>query len=154
MKLLYSHEYDKAKAAFEKIIIAFADDKEVLERARMHVKLCEQKMAKRPPAPRTLDEHYNLAIALMNEGEYDNALDHLNKALKSDPKCDYVIYALAAMNSRTGDVESALNNLQTAIALKPENRFLAQRDSDFEPLKEDTRFISIVFPERLASTAQ
>jgi hypothetical protein len=53
------------------------------------------------------------------------------------------------MNSRTGNVEAALNNLQTAITLRPENRFLAQRDADFEPLKQDARFISMVFPERL-----
>jgi tetratricopeptide (TPR) repeat protein len=154
MKLLYSHEYERAKAAFEKIISTFGDDKEVIDRAKIHLKLCEQKMTRKPPAPRTLEEHYNLAIALMNEGKYDQALDHLNRALKSDPKCDYVIYALAAMKSRTGDLETALNNLQTAITLKPENRFLAQRDTDFDPLKADARFISMVFPERLTSTAQ
>jgi len=149
MKLLYSHEYDKAKAAFERIISTLADDKEVLERAKIHLKLCEQKIARKPPAPRTLDEHYDLAVALMNEGKYDEAVDHFGRALKSNPKCDYVIYALAAMNSRTGNVEAALNNLQTAITLRPENRFLAQRDADFEPLKQDARFISMVFPERL-----
>jgi tetratricopeptide (TPR) repeat protein len=149
MKLLYSHEYEKAKAAFEKIISTFADDKEVLERAKIHLKLCEQKIARKPPAPRTLDEHYDLAVALMNEGKYDEAVDHFGRALKSNPKCDYVIYALAAMNSRTGNVEAALNNLQTAITLRPENRFLAQRDADFDTLKQDARFISMVFPERL-----
>jgi tetratricopeptide (TPR) repeat protein len=152
LKLLYSHDYERAKAAFEKIIISFAEDKEVLERARINLKLCEQKIARKPPAPRTLDEHYDLAVALMNEGKYEEAFDHLSKALKSNPKCDYVIYALAAMNSRTGNVETALSNLQTAITLKPENRFLAQRDVDFEPLKQDARFISIVFPERLIET--
>src|SRR5262245_49432007 len=29
VKLLYSHEYEKAKVAFEKVIAAFVDDKEV-----------------------------------------------------------------------------------------------------------------------------
>lgn len=152
MKLLYSHEYEKARSAFGKIISTFADEKEVVERARIHLKLCEQKMARKPPGPKTPEEHYNLAVALMNEGEHEEAFNHLNKALKSDPNCDYVIYALAALNSRTGKLESALNNLQTAITLKPENRFLAQRDSDFEPLRQEARFISLVFPERQPST--
>lgn len=148
VKLLYSHHYEKAKAAFEKIIAAFADDKDVLERTRLHLRLCEQKIAHKPLAPRTLDDHYNLAVALMNEGRYDESQDHLQKALKSNPRCDYVFYALAANSCRQGNLESALGHLQTAISLKPENRFLAQRDSDFEILKEDSRFVSLVFPER------
>jgi len=148
VKLLYSHEYEKAKVAFEKVIAAFGDDKEVVERSKIHLRLCEQKIARKPAAPRTPDEHYDLAIALMNEGKYEESLDHLNKALKANPKCDYVIYALAITHCRTGNFDRALANLQTAIGLKPENRFLAQRDSDFEVLKQDSRFVSLVFPEQ------
>jgi len=148
VKLLYSHEYEKAKPAFEKVITEFADDKEVVERSRIHLRLCEQKMARKPVAPRTLDEHYDWAIALMNEGKYEESIDHLNKALKSNPKCDYVIYALAITHCRIGNFERALASLQTAIGLKPENRFLAQRDSDFEVLKQDSRFMSLVFPDQ------
>lgn len=147
VRLLYSHEYEKAKVAFERVIASFADDKEVVERSKIHLRLCEQKIARKPAAPRTLDEHYNLAVALMNEGRYEEAVDHLNKALKSNPKCDYVIYALAITQCRTGNFERALASLQTAIGLKAENRFLAQRDSDFEVLKQDSRFVSLVFPD-------
>ena len=148
VRLLYSHEYEKAKSAFDKVIAAFGDDKEVAERSKIHLRLCEQKIARKPAAPRTPDEHYDLAIALMNEGKYEETLDHLNKALKSNPKCDYVIYALAITHCRTGNFDRALANLQTAIGLKPENRFLAQRDSDFEVLKQDSRFVSLVFPDQ------
>jgi len=148
VKLLYSHEYEKAKAAFEKVIAAFVDDKEVVERSRIHLRLCEQKIARKPAAPRTLDEHYDLAIALMNEGKYEESIEHLNKALKSNPKCDYVIYALAITHCRTGNFDGALASLQTAIGLRPENRFMAQRDSDFEVLKQDSRFVSLVFPDQ------
>ena len=82
VRLLYSHEYERAKGAFEKVIAAFGDDKEVVERSKIHLRLCEQKIARKPAAPRTLDEHYDLAITLLNEGRYDESLDHLNKALK------------------------------------------------------------------------
>jgi len=154
VRLLYSHEYEKAKAAFEKVIAAFADDKEVVERSKIHLRLCEQKIARKPAAPRTLDEHYDLAIALINDGKYEESLDHLNKALKSDPKCDYVIYALAVTHCRTGNIDKALASLQTAIGLKPENRFLAQRDSDFEVLKQDSRFVSLVFPDQPSASTR
>ena len=148
VRLLYSHEYEKAKVAFQKVTVAFADDKEVVERSRIHLRLCEQKIARKTAAPRTLDEHYDRAIALMNEGKYEESIEHLNKALKSNPKCDYVIYALAITHCRTGNFDRALASLQTAIGLKPENRFLAQRDSDFEVLKQDSRFVSLVFPDQ------
>lgn len=154
VRLLYAHEYEKAKVAFEKLIGAFADDKEVIERSRIHLRLCEQKIARRPAPPRTLDEHYNLAIALMNEGKYEESIEHLNKALKSNPKCDYVIYAMAITHCRTGNFDRALASLQTAIGLKPENRFLAQRDSDFEILKQDSRFVSLVFPDQPSASTR
>jgi hypothetical protein len=51
VRLLYSHEYEKAKIAFDKVIAAFADDKEVAERSKIHLRLCEQKIARNPPHP-------------------------------------------------------------------------------------------------------
>ncbi len=154
VKLLYAQDFERAKAAFEKLIQSNLEDKEIVERARIHLKLCEQKLAAIPPPPRTVEDHYNLAIALMNEGKYEQSIEHLNKALKYNPNCDYVIYALAASNCRIGNFDGALNNLKTAIHLKPENRYLAQHDSDFEPLMQDSRFISIVYPDRTTSPIQ
>jgi len=154
VKLLYAQEFEKAKTAFEKLIQAYGDDREVLERAKIHLKLCELKIAKKPPTPRTVEEHYNLAVALMNNGKYEESIEHLTKALRHSPDCDYVLYALAATNCLTGNLDGALNNLRAAIHLKPENRFLAQHDSDFEPLMQDSRFISIVYPERLTTPSR
>jgi tetratricopeptide (TPR) repeat protein len=154
VKLLYAQEFDKAKVLFEKIIHTFEEDKELVERAGIHIRLCEQKSARKPPTPRSVDEHYDLAIAFYNQGKYQETFEHLRKALKYDPTCDYVHYALAAANCKTGDLETALHDLREAINLKPENRFLAQRDEDFAPLKEDSRFISLVFPDRFGSVTQ
>ena len=151
VKLLYTQDFEKARALFEKIIQANAEDKELTERARIHIRLCEQRKSRKAPSPRSVDEHYDVAIAFYNQGRYQETFEHLRKALKYDPSCDYVHYALAATNCKTGDLESALHDLQEAIMLKPENRFLAQRDEDFAPLKEDTRFITMVFPDRLGS---
>src|SRR2546425_156781 len=154
VKLLYAQEFEKAKTAFEKLIQVYGDDREVLERAKIHLKLCELKIAKKPPTPRTVEEHYNLAVALMNNGKYEESIEHLTKALRHSPDCDYVLYALAATNCLTGNLDGALNNLRAAIHLKPENRFLAQHDSDFEPLMQDSRFISIVYPERVTTPSR
>jgi tetratricopeptide (TPR) repeat protein len=154
VKLLYAQEFEKAKAVFEKLIQTSTEDKEIVERARSHIRLCEQKTARKPPVPRTVEDYYNLAITLMNSGKYEGAIEYLNKALKYNPNCDYVFYALAAANSRIGNLDSALSNLKVAINLKPENRFLAQSDSDFELLMQDSRFISMVFPDRTTPPQQ
>ncbi len=153
IKLLYSQEFERARTALEKIVKAYPEDKELLERVKSHIRLCEQRTSRRPPAPKTVEDYYNLAVALMNENRYNESLEQLNKALRVSPNCDYVVYALAALCSRSGDLDNALKYLGTAIKLKPENRFLAQHDSDFEPLAHDARFTSIVFPERLAGSS-
>jgi len=133
--------------AFEKVISADGQNKEMHERALTHIRLCRSKLARRQPVPKTTEELYNVAITLMNEGRFHESMKHLNRALKRSPKCDYVNYALAVCYCRLGNRDRALKHLRLAIDLKVENRFLAQRDADFEPLMRDSRFVSLVFPE-------
>lgn len=147
VRLLYRQQFEQAIEAFEKVISADGQNKEMHERALTHIRLCQSKMARHQPVPKTTEELYDVAITLINDGRFQESIKHLNRALKRSPKCDYVIYALAACYSRLGNRDRALKHLRLAIDLKMENRFLAQRDADFEPLMRDTRFASLVFPE-------
>jgi tetratricopeptide (TPR) repeat protein len=147
VRLLYRQQFERARAAFEKVISTDGQDKEICERALTHIRLCEQKITRSHPAPKSAEELYNVAIILMNNGRYRESMQYLKRALKRDPKCDYVIYALAVCNCRLGNTNRALKNLELAIDLKVENRFLAQRDSDFELLTRNSRFVSLVYPE-------
>lgn len=133
--------------AFEKVISADGQNKEINERALTHIRLCQSRMGRRQPVPKATEELYNIAVTLINDGRFQESMKHLNRALKRSPRCDYVIYALAACYSRLGNRDRALKHLKRAIDLKVENRFLAQRDADFEPLMRDARFASLVFPE-------
>lgn len=147
VRLLYRQQFERAMEAFEKVISADGQNKEMHERALTHIRLCRSKMARRQPVPKTTEELYDVAITLINDGRFQESMKHLNRALKPSPKCDYVNYALAVCYSRLGNRDRALKHLRLAIDLKVENRFLAQRDADFEPLMRDTRFASLVFPE-------
>ncbi len=147
VRLLYRQQFERAREAFEKVIAADGLDKEICERALTHIRLCRNKMARRQPVPKTTEELYNVAITLINDGRFQESMKHLNRALKRSPKCDYVIYALAVCHCRLGNRNRSLKHLKRAIDLKVENRFLAQRDADFEPLVRDARFASLVFPE-------
>ena len=151
VRLLYRQQFEQAIAAFEKVIKTDGHDKEICERALTHIRLCENKMARSRPAPKTAEELYDFAVTLINEGRYQESIRHLNRALRRNPGCDYVIYALAVCDCRLGNRDRALKHLKRAIDLKAENRFLAQRDADFEPLLRDSRFVSLVFPEEPAA---
>ncbi|HET7841339.1 MAG TPA: tetratricopeptide repeat protein, partial [Terriglobia bacterium] len=71
----------------------------------------------------------------------------LTKADKVAPKHEEILYALAAALSMSGNSDAAIEHLKNAIALRPENRFLAQHDDDLDPLRSDERFRVLIYPE-------
>jgi tetratricopeptide (TPR) repeat protein len=140
----------KAKQAFEKV--RAGPNKELADRALVHQRICEQRIS-RPPTRvlRTADQHYHHGVAMMNLGHWDEAREHLFRALKLSPKAEYVYYAVAALDCLTGEADSALENLKVAIDFRPENRYRARNDDDFAFLQEDPRFTELLYPEREGS---
>jgi tetratricopeptide (TPR) repeat protein len=140
----------KAKELLEKV--AQGPSKELADRAQVHLRITEQRMAKQAaPSLKTPEEHYQAGVAMMNLGRWDEAREHLLRARKLAPKADFVFYAMAALDCLTGEVESAMDNLKTAIQLRPENRYHARNDEDFAFLQEDPRFTELLYPERESS---
>jgi tetratricopeptide (TPR) repeat protein len=147
MQHFHEQKFQKAKQAFEKVLEG--PSRELVDRAKMHLRICERRMSKLPEsAPRTVEEHYHHGVAMMNLGRWEDSRQALERARKIAPKADYVIYALAALDSLTGEVESAMTHLKLAIELRPENRYHARNDEDFAYLLEDPRFTELLYPER------
>jgi tetratricopeptide (TPR) repeat protein len=143
-------KYAKAKELLEKVIAG--SSRELADRAQIHLRIAEQRMAKQAtPSLRTVEEHYQAGVAMMNLGRWDEARDYLLRARKLSPKADFVFYAMAALDCLTGEAESAMENLKAAILLRPENRYHARNDEDFSFLQEDPRFTELLYPEREAS---
>jgi tetratricopeptide (TPR) repeat protein len=147
---IQQQKFLKAKQALEKVVAGAS--KELADRAQIHLRVCEQRIA-RPPGvvPRSADEHYHHGVAMMNLGRWDEAREHLERAHKLASKADYIVYALAALDCLTGEAESAMEKLKTAISLRPENRYHARNDEDFAFLQEDPRFTELLYPERDSS---
>jgi tetratricopeptide (TPR) repeat protein len=140
----------KAKELLEKVLVG--PSKELADRAQIHLRITEQRMAKQAaPSLKTPEEHYQAGVAMMNLGRWDEARDHLLRARKLAPKADFVFYAMAALDCLTGEAESAMANLKIAIQLRPENRYHARNDEDFAFLQEDPCFTELLYPEREAS---
>ena len=147
LQYIQQQKFHKAKQTLEKV--ASGPSKELADRAQVHLRICEQRISRLPVmVPRTAEDHYHHGVAMMNLGRWDEAREHLEKARKMTPKADYIVYALAALDCLTGEAESAMENLKTAIALRPENRYHARNDEDFAFLQEDPRFTELLYPER------
>jgi tetratricopeptide (TPR) repeat protein len=147
LALFHQQKYAKAKQELEKVVEG--PSKELADRAKMHIKIAEQRM--KPTSeqnPKTAEEHYQRGVAMMNLGRWDEARESLDKARKLAPKADHIIYAVAALDCLTGEADAALANLKIAIDLRSANRFHARNDEDFAFLQEDPRFTELLYPEK------
>jgi tetratricopeptide (TPR) repeat protein len=142
---MQEHKFEKAKGLLEKILAA--GQRELMDRARVHLNLCNQQLAGGATSFKTHEEHFDYAVSLMNGGQFDQARTHMEKILKSNPKADFAYYGLAVVDCLTGQVESSLKNLGESIRLNPQNRFQARNDSDFQNMADDPRFTELLYPE-------
>ena len=147
LALFHQQKFQRAKQELERVLEG--PSKELADRARMHIKIAEQRMKPtHEQTPRTADEHYQRGVAMMNLGRWDEARESLDKARKQAPKADHIVYALAALDCLTGEADSALANLKIAIELRAANRYHARNDEDFAFLQEDPRFTELLYPEK------
>ncbi len=147
IKLLHGEEFQKAIKCFVALIAEYPEEPEIQERAKVLLHACEKKIQEKARTVlRSADDHYNVGVADLNRRDLESAVGHLQQALKLTPKADHILYALATANALQGNREQALHHLRQAIHYRPENRFLAARDSDFESLQEDSDFHQLVSP--------
>ncbi len=146
LRAMQEHKFDKAKPHSQKVI--GGPSKELTDRATVHLNICNQHLERSAATQfKTLEEHFDYAVSLMNVGDYVTAREHLEKMLKQNANSDYVIYGLAALDCLTGHVEDSLRHLDEALRLNPQLRFQARNDSDFQNLAEDPRFTELLYPD-------
>jgi tetratricopeptide (TPR) repeat protein len=147
LKYFQQQKFHRAKQSLERALEG--PSRELCDRAQVHVRICDQRISRLPAqAPKSAEDHYTQGVALMNLGRWDEAREHLDRARKSAPKADHIVYAMAALDCLTGEADSAMVNLKVAIQLRPENRYHARNDEDFAFLQEDPRFTELLYPER------
>lgn len=152
LRALQEHKFEKAKPLFEKVLAGA--NKELTDRAAIHLSICNQHLERTTGTQfKSVEEHYDYAVSLMNDGDYVTAREHIEKLLKQAPKADFVIYGLAALDCLTGHVEDSLKHLDEALRLNPSLRYQARNDSDFHNLAEDPRFTELLYPDPAADLA-
>jgi tetratricopeptide (TPR) repeat protein len=146
LRALQEHKFEKAKPLFQKVLAGAS--KELTDRAAIHLSICNQHLERSASTQfKSVEEHYDYAVSLMNVGDYVTAREHIDKLLKQAPKTDFVIYGLAALDCLTGHVEDSLKHLDEALRLNAGLRYQARNDSDFHNLAEDPRFTELLYPD-------
>jgi tetratricopeptide (TPR) repeat protein len=145
LRLMQEGKYDKAHAAFDKMLASGAG--ELSDRVRMYANACLLQSAKGKNTFASHEEHYDYAVSLLNNGHYEDAREQFKLILKENDKADYALYGLAVLSSMTGDSNHCLEHLTEAIRQNPRNRIQARSDSDFQDMADDPRFTELLYPE-------
>ena len=145
LRLMQDGKYDKAHAAFDKMLAAGPGD--FADRIRMYISACLLQVTKGKTTFSSNEEQYDYAISLLNNGLYEDAREQFTIILKQNDKADYAFYGLAVLASMTGDQHTCLEHLTEAIRHNPRNRIQARADSDFQDMADDPRFTELLYPE-------
>ena len=137
---LQKKKFEEAEKHFRALLDGFGDEKELADRARLYLAVCQRrtKTAVRPAAEGSEDGYY-AALVEKNRKNFQGAIDQLKRSAgkNSDGR---VPYLLACCYAQLNEVENALEALERAIAEDEGSRALARRDPDFEPVRESPGF--------------
>jgi tetratricopeptide (TPR) repeat protein len=140
LEALQRHEYGQATELLASVLRDYPEEKELHERVRLYLNICERQASHKEAAPQSVDERLYAATLAINGGQYDQAIAHLRLVRDEDPDNDHALYMLAVAHAQRDEHAEAVAHLERAIALNPENRGLARNDPDLQPLRDDETF--------------
>lgn len=140
MRALQGHDFHGAAQIFDSVLRQYPEEKELHERVRQYLIICERQITPKEAAPQTAEERLYAATLALNGGRYEQALANLRLVRDEDPDNDHALYMLAVAHAQRGEPAEAIAHLERAIAINPENRALARTDPDLEPLRGDEAF--------------
>ena len=140
VQALQRHDYANGAELFRTVIEKYPEERELLERARLYLRVCERETARQAPPPQTARDFIYAATVALNAGDHAGALSHLQNALNADNDNDHAHYIMAAALSLRGRSEEALRHLQRSIALNPDNRSQARQDPDLDNIRQHQGF--------------
>jgi tetratricopeptide (TPR) repeat protein len=150
---LQQRQFGRAAELFQQVINGYPDEKELQERARVYLSLCERQKYSQGASPRSLEERINAATVAINRGAFSEGLSLLRRLEPEHRDNDHIQYMLCVAYSVLGDRDQALGHLKEAIAMNQENRYLASQDADLESLRDDPRFVGVLETAPVAKPA-
>ncbi len=131
---------DRAQELFRAFIEKYDGEKELIDRARVYLRIAKEREKKESVSLKTRDDYFYYSVYKINSGEYEEALKLLEKALSFGEEEGRTYYLMANAFVRLGKNEEALEHLKKAFQKDRFFRIMAQNETDFEPLWEDKKF--------------
>jgi tetratricopeptide (TPR) repeat protein len=136
VRALQRHDFEAAADSLRGVMQRYPGERELVERARLYLQVCERETARRPSGPQTPTESVYAATVALNAGDVETALGHLNRAIDKAPDSDHAHYIMSVALVDKGDIAMALVHLKHAISLNPDNRSVALQDPDLGALHD------------------
>ena len=130
----------KASELFKTFLEKHNTEKELVDRAKMYLSLCENRQKKETISLTSFEDYYEHAMFKLNRGDHDETLKLLEKAKALKPKEGKVPYLKALNYCLMKDAKNCLLNLTDAVQKDSFFGILAQNEPGFEPLWEEKKF--------------
>ena len=144
LKALQRKHYPGAATAFRQVLEQFPEERELHERARLYLNVCERETKPLAKTPKSVDERILAATVALNRRDVDQALLLLRRTASSHRKHEHIQYMLALAHALRDDVETAAEHLARAIALNPSNRLQAEQEPDFDSIRWTQPFLDAI----------
>lgn len=140
MKVYHKGDYPRAAELLKEFLEKHVSEKELVDRAQVYLSICEGQQMDTGVKLKTSDDYYQFGIYKLNQGEYEESLKLLKKAIEIKPKEGKFFYSIADCYCLMGKEDKCLDSLKKAIQIDKYFKILAQNERDFEQLWEDKRF--------------
>ena len=144
LKALQRRNFRTAKTAFQQLLDQYPEEKELHDRAKLYLNVCEREAGPKAKPPKTIAERLLAATVALNRLDVDEALSLLRKAAKTYPDDDNVHYMLAVTHALREDAEAADTHLNKAIEINPDNQLQAKQEPDFDRIRESKPFLEAI----------
>lgn len=137
---LQQRDFSRAASLLNRVVAEFQDEKELQERARVYLAICQRQASSSDGGPRSYHDRVGAATMAINRGEFDQALARLLELAHEDANDDHVLYMLAVVQTARGEVDEALAHFRLAVELNSDNQYLASQDDDLDALRQHDGF--------------
>jgi tetratricopeptide (TPR) repeat protein len=144
IRQIQEHDFARAAELLQSVVSRFPEERELGERARLYLALCDRQLRPVPDEPQSSDERVYAATLALNAGDLDRAIEYLDRVRRDDPAHDRALYMLATAHAQRGNLEVAIPYLQQAIESNPDNRVLARVDPDLAGLRAEDTFAALL----------
>jgi outer membrane protein assembly factor BamD (BamD/ComL family) len=108
VRMLQQHNYAKAADLLHHVTTGFPEERELIERSRMYLSLCERQLRPLTAEPQNTAERLYGATIALNAGKVDDAVGHLERILQAEPSHDQALYMLAVAYAERDQVPDAI----------------------------------------------